>query len=522
MTSLFRSDEQRERLLPFVLAALSMAAVVMFIEPFPVGVFQDDGVYTVLAKSLATGQGYRYLHLPDAPNATHFPPAYPLFLAGLWKLFPSFPANITLFKFANAAFIGLSAILAWRFARGQLQMGQWAAAITVAVFTACAPVVLMSVMVMSEPLFLAALFPVLMAGERAAKTGNVRDAVIAGAAGGALSLIRTLGAVAIPATALVLVWRRRWLAAFCVCVAGLLVMAPWQLWVSAHDAEVPAIFLGKYGSYSAWLLGGIRDGGLEWLATLGWFNLRLFVGGGWDTLSVDSFPVPLRFVVTFVATGFFATGWWLMVRRAPVAGLVIAAYLTLVVLWPFPPQRFTFGVWPLLGMCFGLTVEAILRWKPQAPAHVTLRWVGVGLAALLMVGYGRSNYRSVSRGWWTQVQGYVADRAKPAMAWVAANTPEDAVIVTEDDVMIHLYTGRRAVPIGTFTPQDHMSKQTAEFATEALRSILRSYDIDYVVATTPFGAQAAQGLIRGSAELRFAGVLELGAIYLPVARAGTP
>jgi hypothetical protein len=108
------------------------------------------------------------------------------------------------------------------------------------------------------------------------------------------------------------------------------------------------------------------------------------------------------------------------------------------------------------------------------------------------------------------------------MEWVAANTPEDAVIVTEDDVMIYLYTGRRAVPIGTFTPQDHMAKQTAEFATEALRSILRSYDVDYVVATTPFGAQAAQGLIRGAAELRFAGVLDLGAIYLPVARAGAP
>jgi precorrin-6x reductase len=108
------------------------------------------------------------------------------------------------------------------------------------------------------------------------------------------------------------------------------------------------------------------------------------------------------------------------------------------------------------------------------------------------------------------------------MEWVAANTPEDAVIVTEDDVMIYLYTGRRAVPIGTFTPQDHMAKQTAEFATEALRSILRSYDVDYVVATTPFGAQAAQGLIRGAAELRFAGVLDLGAIYLPVARTGAP
>ena len=204
-----QDNERLERMAPFVLAVLAMAAIVMSIEPFPVGVFQDDGVYTVLAKSLATGQGYRYLHLPEAPNATHFPPVYPLFLAGLWKLVPSFPANVTLFKFANAGFIGLTAVLAWVFARRWLRMGQWAAAISVAGFTACAPVVLLSVMVMSEPLFLAALFPVLMAGERAARSGSRRDALIAGAAGGALALVRTLGIVVIPATALVLAWRRR-------------------------------------------------------------------------------------------------------------------------------------------------------------------------------------------------------------------------------------------------------------------------------------------------------------------------
>ena len=76
-------DVRTERLVPLFLAVLSIAVVVMSIGPFPVGVYQDDGIYTVLAKSLATGQGYRYLHIPDAPNATHYPPLYPLFLAGL-------------------------------------------------------------------------------------------------------------------------------------------------------------------------------------------------------------------------------------------------------------------------------------------------------------------------------------------------------------------------------------------------------------------------------------------------------
>jgi hypothetical protein len=514
-------ERRRERIVPLLLAVLSTLAVLVSIEPFPVGVFQDDGIYTVLAKSLATGQGYRYLHLPDAPNATHFPPVYPLFLAALWKLSPSFPGNVTLFKFANAAFIGLSAVLAWAFARRWLRMTELGAAISVALFTACAPVVLVSVMVMSEPLFLAALFPVLMAAERAARSDGRRDAVIAGAAGGALALVRTLGIVVIPATALVLVWRRRLLPALLVCLAGAVVMLPWQLWVSAHEAEVPAVFLGRYGSYATWLLGGVRDGGMEWLAKLAWFNLRLFVGGGWDTFAVNGLPISLRFVATFISTVFFAWGWWLMLRRAPVAALMVAGYLTLVVIWPFPPQRFAFGIWPLLGMIFGFAVESVVRWKPEKHPLVSLRWAGVGLAAVLLMGYARSNYQSVSRGWWTNIQGYVADRAKPAAEWVRANTREDAVIVTEDDVLLYLYTGRRAIPIGTFTPRDHMSEQTTAFATATLRAILRSYDVDYVVTTTPVGALAAQGLVHdASPDLRFTGTLSLGVIYEPVRKTG--
>ena len=64
-------ESPRERVVPLLLAALAAVAVVLSIEPFPVGVFQDDGIYTVLAKSLAEGHGDRDLQMPGAPNATH-------------------------------------------------------------------------------------------------------------------------------------------------------------------------------------------------------------------------------------------------------------------------------------------------------------------------------------------------------------------------------------------------------------------------------------------------------------------
>ena len=514
---------QREWVVPLLLAAAAFGWIVVSIEPFPVGVFQDDGIYTELAKSLATGQGYRYLHLPGTPNATHFPPLYPLFLAALWKLFPAFPANVTVFKFANAALVGLTAVLAWRFARRRVGMSPWTAAASVGAFTVCTPIVLLGVMVMSEPLFLAALFPVLMACERAADTGSRRDAIIAGAAGGALALIRTLGAVAIPATALVLAWRRRWVAAVVTGVAAAAVMLPWQLWVAAHGAEVPPVFAGKYGSYSGWLMEAVRAGGIPWLAQLVVFNLTKLTEQAWGTLTVETLPAVVRWSATVVVTAFFALGWWRLLRRAPVAACLLALYLAIVISWPFTPARFTWAIWPLFGMAFGLGIEAVLAWRLGARPQPAVRWASIAVASLLIVGYARYNYLGTTRRWWTQVQAGPADRARPLAEWIIANTPTDAIISTDDDVLIHLYTGRRTIPNGTFTPQEHLKPQTPAFAIETLRTILRTYEVDYVTVTSEYGTYAARGLIQAHPpELELVGALRFGAIFRPVPRSTEP
>jgi hypothetical protein len=513
------TNDSRERVAPLVLAAMSLAWIVAAIEPFPVGVFQDDGIYTMLAKSLASGQGYRYLNLPETPNATHYPPLYPMFLAVLWKLSPTFPANVTLFKFANAAFIALAAVFGWRFARRNVGMGPWAAAISVGAFTACAPIVVLSVMVLSEPMFLAALFPVLMAGERAVRTGSRRDALIAGAAGGAFALVRTLGAVAIPATALALAFRRRWTAAALVMVAGTLVMLPWQLWVAANATALPEVFVGKYGSYSTWLLDGIRADGPVWVAKLVVYNLWMFTQQGWETMAVDKLPVAIRWFATAAVIAIFAAGWWRLLKRAPVAAWFVAGYLTLVASWPFGPARFTWAIWPLVGIICGLAVEGALSWRPQPRQYVMVRWATVAAASLLFAGYVRYNYIGTRVGFWTNVQSTVANRARPLAEWVAAYTPEDALIATDDDVLIHLYTGRRTIPNSTFTTQEYMTPQTPAFAAETLRGIMKLYDIDYVLASSDFGVYAAVGLMNATPpELRLLGALRVGAVYAPMPR----
>ena len=500
------------RVAPYLVAVAATLAALLAIEPWPVGVFQDDGIYAVLARSLATGEGYRYLNIPGAPVATHYPPGYPAFLALLWKGYPHFPQNVTLFKFANAVLLGVAATGFYHLARRRLALAPWQGAAGVVAFTACAPVIFLTVMVLSEPLFLALLAPALLASERSASSGGARDAVLAGLLSAALAMVRTIGILIVPATLLVLVWRRHWRAAALLAVTATAAMLPWQLWVSAHAGDVPAVFLGKYGSYLGWLGDAVAAQGITFLRDVAAVNLRSLVEQGWATTATETLPVWLRASSSIALSFFFGLGLVALGGRAPVAALFAALYLAIVVVWPFAPARFTWGVWPLIGLAYTMAAVTVARWPMRIPR------LAAGMAlALLAVGYTAYNWRSASAGWWTQVQKGVADRARPLAAWVSANTDSNSVVATDDDVLIFLYTGRRAIPNGVFTPQEHLVPQTPAFAATSLRRIMRTFDVDFVLASSDYGVFAARGLMQATPpELRLLGALRTGAVFAPV------
>ena len=81
------------------------------------GLFHDDGIYAVVAKSLSDGVGYRLISLPTAPDQTKYPFLYSYILSWLWSLDPKFPENIGLLKAANAAFLAGVFILSYLFYR---------------------------------------------------------------------------------------------------------------------------------------------------------------------------------------------------------------------------------------------------------------------------------------------------------------------------------------------------------------------------------------------------------------------
>jgi hypothetical protein len=217
-----------------------------------------------------------------------------------------------------------------------------------------------------------------------------------------------------------------------------------------------------------------------------------------------------------------AVGAVQLARRAPVTAWYLLAYMALVMIWPFEPTRFVWALLPLFAAVLALGIAVVARSRPAPWAFRIGRVAVLAVAALLVAGFGLYNVNGVREGWRDSVPRVHAARATPVVEWVRANTKPTDVIAMEDDPLIYLYTGRKAVPVGTFTAEEYLREQTYTFATEQLRLIIASYRPTYVIGTTSYGVMSARNLsLKTPPELRVHAVLPTAAIFTPVTP-GTP
>jgi hypothetical protein len=513
-----RSTFPATRVVGVLVAAVALGIALIAVPNWPAGVFQDDGIYVILGKALANGEGYRYLNLPGAPYATHYPPGYPLLLALLWKLFPEFPQNVAAFTFANAGFLALAAYGSFLFARNRLQLSTLGAALVSIAGTVSIPALIFGVFVLSEPMFMALLVLVLIYAERVADDADWRSALFVGLAGGALAMVRTTAMFIVPAFALVLLFRRLYLPALCAVLGCAVFMVPWHLWVAAHGGEVAPVLLGKYGPYDTWLRNAIRAHGLPFVIDTIAKNARAVYGMLWVmfTGGEKSLPV-LHAPAAIVASVFIVIGAWRFAQRAPVTIWFMLAYMALVIVWPFEPTRFVWALLPLFTAMIALGISAIVTWEPLGAPGGAARVAALACSAALIAGFGWYNVNGVRQEWRDSVPRVTAARATPVVEWVRKYTRPTDVIAMEDDPLIYLYTGRRSIPVGTFTPEEYLNEQTYAFATDELRKIIARYKPTYVIGTTSYGVMSARALTtRTPPELRVHALLPTAAIFTPV------
>lgn len=499
-----------------LLATLAVAVLLglFAMNEVPVGIFQDDGHYLILARSLAFGDGYRYTNLPGAPAGTHFPPGFPLLLAPLWWVAPRFPANVVFFKLVNVALLPFAALAVRRFARRVGGLSVLASTVGTVACIATVPVLFLNGLLFSETAFVAALYATLVIAERfvSRPLPSWRHALLIGLAVGVLALLRTVGLALLPGLLLLLLVRHRGRDAAVLLGGALILLAPWQFWTALHGHDVPASIAGGYGSYTGWLVDAYGAGGVPFALSV----LRENVRGLLMPLTlfglIDA-PRWLQAAAGLPLLALLAAGLRDLWRSAPVTVLLLPPYVLLLLVWPFPPDRFLWPLWPLIVVATMRGARS-LGWRAGGPARTQwpVRAVAGALGVLFLIWHVRT---------WPTRNWELGERANADMgvaaARAAAALPDNGLVASDMDAMVHLYAGRQAVPLLALTAEQHVRQRTDDEVAGQLSGVLQSYHPRWVLVTERESLRAAQVLARRG-RLRLTGADASGVLVYDVVR----
>ena len=463
-------DERRAALIAF-LVTLSVGLATM--TPDLIGVFFDDAIYVLVGKAIAEGQGYVYPQLPGTPPAIHYPPVWPAIIALVWKLGPAFPDNIGLLKALNPFILAIGATGGTVVLRRMFGFSPALAMFAVVAATASIPVQVLTNVLLSEPLFIALLFPSLWWAERSRAEGGWRLAAIAGAFAGTLVLTRTIAGAYVVATGLALLWERRWRETAVYSAVVLLLIAPWQYFVWKHSPGFPDELRGSYGPYLEWVANGYRGGGLPFLREVVAKNVAdawRFTGAVLTPRLPDGALRPLAATLAMIASlsGLGVSLWRPSTR---ILALGTLGYAAIVVVWPFQVDRFLWAIWPLLLVLALDGVRTAVR-VMRASGRQQLAGATLAIAAALAFGHTVYNIRGFSRGWASSASRGMSEREAPAVR--AANRESrlrGLTIAAEAAPMVALYTGLKVVPVEMLLVEDHLRQKTTQQRSAILEAI---------------------------------------------------
>jgi hypothetical protein len=125
-----------------------------------------------------------------------------------------------------------------------------------------------------------------------------------------------------------------------------------------------------------------------------------------------------------------------------------------------------------------------------------MRYVLAAAAAWIALGYGLYEVRAIRGQWWSSISRGATSRIATAVRWTNANTSPNDVVAADDEGAIFLYSGRRTVPVASFTAAQYLSNRSA--ATEAeqgLVPLIARYPVRVVIVGSTKSFEAAQYLV---------------------------
>lgn len=446
------------------------------------GIYHDDAVYVVTAKSLAENGSYRIESLPERPHQTKYPPLWPALLAAVWKLSPAYPANLPWMAMLVWAFLPVTAFLSWKLFRSEGFTAE-TAAILAAIGAVSPATVTASTLLLSELPFLAWLLASLLA------TGRNRP-LLAGALAGAAFLTRS---AALPLAAVVpawFLWRKQWRSAALFATAMLPATAGWQWWTATHgasDATDPlTLFYTSYLGY--WKL----DAGTSGLPDLVWGNTGALLNSLGHLLAFDATGGFLPSLLARAMGAAAIAGVIRLVRagRFRLYAAFGAVYCLQLLLWNYPPtSRFVLpllplaaaGAWTEFANLAAMVKATWVRNRPgdRIAAALTGAVAATGIV-VAAVGNLDAIFHLIPESY-AQHAG-IAEKNRSALEWLRTATPENARVLSYGDPAVYLMTGRRGyslrVPPGM---QKRGNRAEIERYFAQLPSLSQLHGIGYVL-----------------------------------------
>ncbi len=477
------------------------------------GKLHDDGLLFVSAKSLAEGDGFRILSLEGEPAQTKYPILYPLFLSAVWKLNPHFPENLWTARVFSWILLVLCLGLAWTYLRQEgFSDGK---AMLLTVLLGLNPyMILFGTNLFSEIFFMCWLLAALLLARRE----GVRWAILAGVAAGCAYLSRTAGVALLVSMPAWYLYRREFRRAAAFAAGMLPFVLGWMFWSRGHilhTTDQTMIYYTDYIKYE--------------LLTVGFDNLHMVLWKNIDSMlyGMGSLAIPQVIgilpvkILTQVVAIAMISGIVRLVRRGVAVPYALFALISSAIfsVWHFPPnERFVLPTCPLLlaGLLTELEHIAGMLCAAFRKKDLGERIVAGGMAACvasIFVGaIALQCLMSFS---------YLYDASKQARAsmtdmraayrWIETNVPSSAKILSNDDPVLYLYSGRQGhvVPLVPrfWYADDH--EQTID-AYRNVASYCRSHGFEYFYSNendvsrwtdNPNEVQAVRHAVRENPEL---------------------
>jgi len=428
------------------------------------GLFHDDGIYAVVAKSLSDGSGYRIISLPTAPDQTKYPFFYSYILSLLWSLYPKFPDNIGLLKAANAGFLAAVFVLSYLFYRRHVAEEE-SESLLFAVLVSINPAVFsFTDFTVSDILLLLLSLSAFVTVDVSVHSKPRLDSVVLLAVIVALACLARSAAVPLAlAGAVHFTWSKRYRDLTLYICLVLLFLIPWGLWVITRSSHAVSSLLRYYVSYSSEppafiIMWADPFGALE----IVWGNLR-YILAALDLIFQSRMIPGLLLSVCFI----LALGLWRSFNdQSAFLRSYILLYLALVVAWPFNPQRYLIPLVPAIYFFLFRGVHAaeahlndLMTSETRKKILCHLVRVTFAIVVMLHVGwishYLFSKDVATTRVWFGAEVPASWRGFSETFQWVRSHTDDRSVLATFYDPMYYLYTGRRAIRPGFHKPQTY-------------------------------------------------------------------